>query len=65
MNIQELRELAEEFFDCEFIDPTSRDALMLRNFLDGVSSGKLARHRSERAIRWFKATGRLTGELRT
>lgn len=65
MNIQDLRELAEEYFECEFIDPTSRDAQMVRNFLDGVASGKLAKHRSERAIRWFKATGRLLGELRT
>ena len=59
MNIQDLRELAEEFAEMR------GDAEAVRDFLRCVESGELARRRSERAIRWFKATGRLTGELRT
>ena len=61
MNIQELHELAEEFAEVR----GHRDAEAVRDFIRGLESGELARHRSERAISWFKATGRLTGELRT
>lgn len=65
MNIQELRELAEEFAEIRGARGDFQDAEAVRDFLRCLESGELARHRSERAIRWFKATGRLLGELRT